>query len=80
MSFWKNPEIPDTNQDGRHSDIMTQLLRHMTSSPYYKEFKENILGRTIYPLSFVVKALYFWRYGGERGIRSLSQKTKTSPV
>ena len=31
LSFWVNPDIQDGDQDGRHSEMITQLLRHVAS-------------------------------------------------
>ena len=47
------------DQDGRHSEIITQLLRHVTSSPHDVEVKGDIFRRTIYPPSVVVIAFIF---------------------
>ena len=51
--FWQNPEI----QDGRRSYIMTQLLRHETSSPYDADLKGHNFRRTIYPPNLTFKDL-----------------------
>ena len=58
------------DQDSRHSDMMTQILRHLTSSPYDVNVKGNIFRRTIYPPGVVVIALILpelqcrWEVGG----------------
>ena len=43
-------------QDGRHSEMITQLLRHVTSQPHDADVKGDIFRHTIYPLSFVIIA------------------------
>ena len=53
--FWTNPEI----QDGRHSEMITQLLRPVTSSPHDEDVKGDIFRRTIYPPSLVVVVFIF---------------------
>ena len=45
------------DQDGRRSKMMTQFLRHVTSSAHYAGVKRNSFRRTIYPLSLMVIAL-----------------------
>ena len=47
------------NQDGRHSDMITQLVRDVTSSPHDADVKGEILRRTIHPPSLVVIAFTF---------------------
>ena len=47
------------DQDGRHSEMITQLLRHMTLSPHDADVKGDILRRTIYTPSVVVVAFIF---------------------
>ena len=42
------------DQDGRHSEMITQLLRHVTSSPHEAVVKGDIFRHTIYTLSLVV--------------------------
>ena len=42
------------DQDGRHSEKITQLLRHVTSSPDDADVKEDIIRHAIYPRSLVV--------------------------
>ena len=44
------------DQDGRHSEMITQLLRHMPSSSHDADVKGDIFRRTIYPPSLVVIA------------------------
>ena len=41
---------------GRHSEVITQLLRHVTSSPHNADVKGDILRHTIYPPSLVAVA------------------------
>ena len=53
------------DQDGRHSEITTQLLRHVTSSNHDVDFKGDIFRRTIYPL--VVIAFIFSELREEGG-------------
>ena len=48
------------DQYGRHSDIMTQLLRHVASPSLDADVEGNIFRRTIYPPSVVVIALIFF--------------------
>ena len=55
LTFWTNPEI----QDSRHSEMITQLLRHVTSSPRDEDVKGDIFIRTIFPPSLVVIAFIF---------------------
>ena len=57
------------DQDGRHSEMITQLLRHMTSSPNDADAKGDIFGRTIYPPSLVVIAFIFSELRRGGGIR-----------
>ena len=56
------------DQDGRHSEMTTQLLRHVTSSPHDADVKGNIFRRTMCPPSFVVIAFIFSElpWGGGR--------------
>ena len=37
------------DQDGRHSEMITQLLRHVTSSPHNADVRGDIFRRAIYP-------------------------------
>ena len=46
----EKPKLKTADQDGRYSGIITQFVRHVTSSPN----DVAILGRTIYPPSLVV--------------------------
>ena len=55
LRFWTNLEI----QDGRHSEMITQLLRHVTSPAHDAQVKGDIFRRTIYPPSLVVIAFIF---------------------
>ena len=59
ITFKPNSEIQDAGQYGRHSEMIMQLLRHMTSSPHDAGVKGDIFRRTIYPLSLVVIAFMF---------------------
>ena len=47
------------DQDGRHSEMITQLPRHVTSSPNDAHVKGDIFGRTICPPSLVIIAFLF---------------------
>ena len=60
------------DQDGHHSEMITQLLRHVMSSRHDADVKGDIFRRTIYPLSFVVIAFIFskLRRGGGGGGRN----------
>ena len=53
--------------DDRHSEMVSQLLRHVTSSPRDADAKGDIFKRTIYPSSLVITAFIFseLRRGGE---------------
>ena len=57
------------DQDGRHSELITQLLRHVTSSPH--DVKGDIFRRPIYIPGLVVidfiSRSYGERGGGEGG-------------
>ena len=44
------------DQDGRHSEMITQFLRHLTSSPHDGDCKGDIFRLSIYPPSLVVIA------------------------
>ena len=47
------------DQDGLRSEIITQLLRHVTSSSYDADLKGEIFRRTVYHPSLVVIAFIF---------------------
>ena len=47
------------DQDGHYPEMITQLLRHMTSSPHIAEVKGDIFRHTIYPPSLVVIVFIF---------------------
>ena len=49
------------DQDGRHSEVITHLLRYVTSSSHDALPKGDIFRHTIYPPSLVVIALIFAR-------------------
>ena len=52
------------DQVGHHSEMITQLLRHMTSSPHDVDVIGEIFRRTIYPPSLVAIAfIYSQSYG-----------------
>ena len=54
-------------QEGRHLDIMTQLLRHLTSSPHNADLKRDIFRRTIYPRVSLSYLLYSRSYDRNPG-------------
>ena len=58
LRAWTNPEIEDGGPRWPPFRI-TQLLRHVTSSPHDADVKGDIFRRTIYPPSLVVIALMF---------------------
>ena len=66
---------------GRHSEMITQLLCHVTSLPHDADVKGDIFRHTIYPSRFVVIALMFseLRWGGLGGIPPVVEDQK-SPV
>ena len=47
------------DQDGCHSEKITQLLRQVTSSPHDSDVKKDISRRTIYSPNFFVIAFIF---------------------
>ena len=47
------------DQDGRHSEMITQLLRHVTSKPRDADVKGDIFGHTVYLPSLVAVAFIF---------------------
>ena len=47
------------DQDRRHSEMITQLLRHVTSHRHDADVKGDIFRHTIYPPSLVVIAFIF---------------------
>ena len=55
------------DQDGRHSQMITQLLRHLTSAPHHAVVKGDILRYTIYPPSLTVIAFIFSELQREGG-------------
>ena len=57
------------DQDGRHSEMITQLLRHVTSEPRDADVKGDIFGHTIYPPSLVAVAFIFSELRRGGGIR-----------
>ena len=69
LKFWEKSRIQDGGLTWRHSDMITQLLRHATSSPHDADAKGDILIHTIYPSSFAVIAVIFseLRLGGGGG-------------
>ena len=69
------------DQDGRHSEMITQLLRHVTSQPHDVDVKGDIFRHTIYPPSLVVIAFIFSelrRVGGGGGADVEDQKKARS--
>ena len=70
LRIWTNPEIQlMVDQDGRHSETITQLLRHVTPSPHDADVKGDIFRHTIYPPSLIVIAFLLseLRSGGGGG-------------
>ena len=59
------------DQDGHHSEMITQLLCRVTSSPHDTDVKGDIFRCTIYPPSLVVIAFIFLelRRGGAESPR-----------
>ena len=47
------------DQDGQHSEMITQLLRHVTSQPHDADVEGDIFRHTIYPPSLVVIGFIF---------------------
>ena len=47
------------DQDSRHSEMIMQLLRHVTSPPHDADVKGDIFRRTIHPRSLVVITFIF---------------------
>ena len=68
-----------TDQDGRHSGMITQSLRHVTSRNHDAGVKGDIFRRTIYPPSLDVMAFIFSELQRGRGDPSRSYETKKSP-
>ena len=56
------------DKDGRHAKMITQLLSHVTSSPYDADVNGDIFIRNIYPPSLVVIAFIFSKLGRGEGI------------
>ena len=50
------------DQHGRHSVLITQLLRHIASSPHIADVEGDIFRRTIYPPSLVVITFIFLEF------------------
>ena len=70
------------DQDGGHSKMITQLLRHVTSYPHDADVKGDTFRHTIYPPNLVAIVLYSRIYGGGGGggIRPPGRKnTKKKP-
>ena len=62
------------DQNGRHSEMITQLLRHLTPSPHDGDAKGNIFRRTIYPPSLVVIAFIFSKLPPEGAVTEDHEK------
>ena len=63
-------------KDGRHSELITQLLRHVTSSHHDADLKGDIFRRTIYPPRLVVIAFIFaelrsWKTNKKPGLNGV---------
>ena len=78
LRFSNNPEI----QDGHRSEMITQLLSHMSSSDHDADVIGDIFRRTVYPPSLIVIAFIFkdlWD-GGNRSLNpSPPPKKRTQP-
>ena len=79
----RNPRWRTLDQDDHHLEMITQLIRHVTSSRHDADYKGYIFSHTIYPPSLVVLAFIFSELqrgrGGGRGESApfpWSQKTK----
>ena len=55
------------DQDGHHSEPITQCLRHVTSSPHDVDAKGDIFRRIIYPPSLVDITFIFSELRGGGG-------------
>ena len=67
MRFGQIQKSKMANQDGHHSEMVTQFSRHVMSSPHNSEVKEDIIRHTIYPPSVILIAcilLELQRWGG----------------
>ena len=64
------------DQDGRHSKMIMQLLRHVTSSPHDGDVKGDIFRRNIYPPSLVVIAFIFSELGRGKESRPVVEDQK----
>ena len=58
MDFEQIRKSKMADQDGHHSEMITQLLRHVTSR-HDADVRGDILRRTIYPPSLVFIAFIF---------------------
>ena len=54
------------DQDGRHSEIVPQLIRHVTSQPHNADVKGDIFRHTIYPPSVIAFIFSELRKPGRR--------------
>ena len=55
------------DEDGRYSEMITQVLRHVTSKPRDADVKGDIFGHTICPPSLVAVAFIFSELRGGGG-------------
>ena len=55
------------DQDGCHSEMISQLLRQVTSSPHDADVKGDVSRRSIYPPSLVMIAFIFLELRRGRG-------------
>ena len=69
------------DQDGRHLELITQLLRHVTSYPPDVDVKGDIFRHTIYPPSLVFIAFIFSELrGGGGGAESAFPPGRRRPI
>ena len=66
-SFGKIQKSKMADQDGHHSEMITQLLRHVRSSPHDADIKGDIFRPTIYPRCHSFYILGRTKTGGGEG-------------
>ena len=69
LRFWQIQKSKMADQDGGRSEMTTQLLRHVTSSPHDVDVNRDIFRRTIHAPSIVVIAFIFSELRRGGGIR-----------
>ena len=82
-SFGKIQKSKMADQDGHHSEMITQLLRHVRSSPHDADIKGDIFRPTIYPCCHSFYILGVTKKGGGGGGKSvhlLNKKKKNYSV